>query len=256
MTVKVCTRCEIPQELSAFVRDSRRPDGHTSRCLVCERARVRAWNATDGGRAYNKRRPRQPKEAKAVYDRRRYEQRSNETKARVQAQAVKGASFINSFKGSPCADCGKRFPSFCMDFDHVRGDKTLNLSRMKTHTRERIEAEIAKCELVCANCHKVRTESRRAKPTLSWKVKRRAKFDALKAAPCLDCGGAYPPEVMEFDHVRGQKVMSIGGMFSQAWERVLAEVAKCDLVCAICHRIRTETRRDPSTASVLVFVDS
>lgn len=196
------------------------------------------------------------KEVKTVYDRRRYEQRAGEVQARVRAQTEQGASFINSFKASPCTDCGRQFPPFCMDFDHVRGTKDIKVSLMKTHAKERVEAEIAKCDLVCVNCHKIRTESRREKPTLSWKVKRRAKFDALKRAPCLDCSGVYPPEVMEFDHAHGQKIRAIGSMFSQSWGRVLEEVIKCDLVCAVCHRLRTAARREITSASVLVYVDS
>jgi hypothetical protein len=45
-----------------------------------------------------------------------------------------------------------------MDFDHVRGKKTKNLSAMVSHFgMEAIKAEIAKCDVVCANCHRERT---------------------------------------------------------------------------------------------------
>lgn len=46
-----------------------------------------------------------------------------------------------------------------MDFDHLL-DKFKNVSRMTAYKWDRIEAEIAKCELVCANCHRVRTFAR------------------------------------------------------------------------------------------------
>ena len=60
---------------------------------------------------------------------------------------------------TPCADCGLTFPAVCMDFDHVRGDKVDNVSYLVSgHRRwEIIETEIAKCEIVCSNCHRVRT---------------------------------------------------------------------------------------------------
>lgn len=67
---------------------------------------------------------------------------------------------INAIKEiTPCADCGLTFPAVCMDFDHVRGDKVDNVSYLVSgHRRwEIIETEIAKCEIVCSNCHRVRT---------------------------------------------------------------------------------------------------
>lgn len=64
----------------------------------------------------------------------------------------------------------------------------------------------------------------------------------FKNVPCHDCGKRYPPVVMDFDHVpeRGPKLNSIGSIRSK--EKALAEIAKCDVVCPTCHRIRTVTR--------------
>lgn len=66
----------------------------------------------------------------------------------------------------------------------------------------------------------------------------------LKNNPCLDCGGSFPLECMDFDHVRGVKVAGISALVGRAksMELVIAEVAKCELVCANCHRIRTRKR--------------
>lgn len=71
-------------------------------------------------------------------------------------------AYINEFKRRPCADCGNSFPSECMDLDHIpsRGPKVLDLCRMLTRTRHRLEEELAKCEVVCANCHRTRTKQR------------------------------------------------------------------------------------------------
>lgn len=65
---------------------------------------------------------------------------------------------------------------------------------------------------------------------------------ALKAEPCMDCGETYPWYVMDFDHRdRATKIGCVATMVRQtiAWERVLAEISKCDLVCVCCHRLRT-----------------
>lgn len=58
----------------------------------------------------------------------------------------------------------------------------------------------------------------------------------------MDCGGTFPPECMDFDHVRGVKEFAVSKSRFNTMKRVLAEIAKCDLVCANCHRIRTSKR--------------
>lgn len=61
----------------------------------------------------------------------------------------------------------------------------------------------------------------------------------LKQVPCADCGEVYPPYVMDFDHVRGEKKFTISQALDGETEDLLAEIAKCDVVCANCHRERT-----------------
>lgn len=67
--------------------------------------------------------------------------------------------FFEGLKDRSCADCGGRFPHFVMDWDHRPGEvKLFNISYAKSSfARERVVAEIAKCDLVCANCHRIRT---------------------------------------------------------------------------------------------------
>lgn len=64
---------------------------------------------------------------------------------------------------------------------------------------------------------------------------------ARKDVPCMDCGFKFPHFVMDFDHVRGEKVMCVGRMAISAFtmEKIEMEIAKCDVVCSNCHRIRT-----------------
>jgi len=68
---------------------------------------------------------------------------------------------INAFKTKPCTDCGIKYPFYVMDFDHLNPqDKKFNLSRSKGKSLEEIRLEIAKCEVVCADCHRIRTHKR------------------------------------------------------------------------------------------------
>lgn len=79
-------------------------------------------------------------------------------------------------------------------------------------------------------------------------LNRRAKFNAwmarVKNAPCVDCGRTFPPCAMDFDHVRGDKIFDVSRGVDKTCAAVSAEIAKCDLVCACCHRIRTARRHD------------
>jgi hypothetical protein len=64
----------------------------------------------------------------------------------------------------------------------------------------------------------------------------------LKKQPCTDCGGRFPPEVMDFDHLGNKSALISKLVYQAGWETLLAELAKCEVVCANCHRIRTMTR--------------
>lgn len=61
-----------------------------------------------------------------------------------------------------------------------------------------------------------------------------------KRRPCVDCGIELPPEVMECDHVRGTKSFALtqGTVRRRTLDAVLAEIAKCDVRCPNCHRMR------------------
>lgn len=71
-----------------------------------------------------------------------------------------------------------------------------------------------------------------------------SRVEALKDKPCMDCGNSFPPECMDFDHRPGEeKLFAIGMIKTRSWAAIQQEVAKCDLVCANCHRIRTTARK-------------
>lgn len=74
---------------------------------------------------------------------------------------------------------------------------------------------------------------------------RRRKIQLLKMdRPCYDCGGVFDPEVMEWDHLPGTiKSFDLCRAPVHSLNDVVDEIAKCQLVCANCHRIRTIARR-------------
>jgi hypothetical protein len=64
--------------------------------------------------------------------------------------------------------------------------------------------------------------------------------DQLKSVPCMDCGRTFPPRVMSFDHRDpDHKVSEIGEFIRRGDEEGLrTEIAKCDIVCLVCHGLR------------------
>ena len=63
-----------------------------------------------------------------------------------------------------CVDCGYNKSPYALDLDHRPGEeKRLGISEFmrRVSAVDEIRAEIAKCDVVCANCHRVRTASRR-----------------------------------------------------------------------------------------------
>ena len=71
----------------------------------------------------------------------------------------RNAAYVLAVKAQPCSDCGQIFHPAAMDFDHVHGQKVADIATLAAggFSLKRIQAEIDKCELVCANCHRVRT---------------------------------------------------------------------------------------------------
>jgi formate-dependent nitrite reductase cytochrome c552 subunit len=182
---------------------------------------------------------------------------------RVTRRQAATTAFLRQLRNVPCADCGGRFEGHQMDFDHRDpSTKAFNLctGRAALKSRDQLLAEAAKCDVVCANCHRVRTRDRsRQRPEqrlprslyLSelerverW-LEHQDALDRIKAVPCADCDGSFPTCAMDFDHVDPRaKLNSVSRMMGKgSLELMLAEAAKCDIVCANCHRLRTYERR-------------
>lgn len=71
--------------------------------------------------------------------------------------------WVRSLKeGKPCVDCGHSFHFAAMDWDHLPGyDKVGQVNRLLlTYNKQVVLDEIAKCDLVCSNCHRVRSYER------------------------------------------------------------------------------------------------
>jgi hypothetical protein len=98
------------------------------------------------------------------------------------------------------------------------------------------------CNL-CHACNNKRGASSKRKYERKRRTEIRAAISEAKAVPCTDCHVEYPPFVMQFDHLDpAVKLFNIGSFTNQTMDQVRAEIAKCEVVCANCHALRTFTR--------------
>jgi len=135
---KRCPRCATVKPRSDFHRAKLRADGLQPYCRAC----------------------------RAEIDHDEYERtvgRSVPRKSRPTYDIARGAWLRSLKAGRPCTDCGRIFAPQVMQWDHLpQFEKSRDVSTFSNCTAEEILREIAKCELVCTNCHTIRTFRRRA----------------------------------------------------------------------------------------------
>ena len=109
------------------------------------------------------------REKQRIANRRHYAENKqyylDKSKARNKLMKAASRAFITAYlEQHPCVDCGNTDVRV-LDFDHVRGTKLFNISaaagRKRHVSQAMLEAEIAKCEVRCANCHRIVTHERR-----------------------------------------------------------------------------------------------
>ena len=134
METKVCAKCREALPQSAF---SRRRNGQTQPyCRSCNKEYQRAHYESN---------------------RDSYLERANERRPGIKREIQR--KLLAYLADHPCVDCGETDP-VVLEFDHLdRADKTVLVSRAVSNAWKwvRIETEIAKCAVRCANCHKRRT---------------------------------------------------------------------------------------------------
>ena len=105
--------------------------------------------------------PHQDPEKRKAYRKAQYEKNKELEKAQVSARREANRKYINEIKGNPCVRCGGIFTPSAMDFHHIdpntkaNKDNKSNGAINPSWTIEKIKAEVEKCILVCANCHRI-----------------------------------------------------------------------------------------------------
>ncbi len=131
LLAKKCSRCRKQKRLKEFHKGCNKL-GCSAYCKLCQRE-------------YDTVRHKRP-------DIRR---RTNESDRLVR---VERNAWLREFKKKPCKDCGGKFHHSAMHWDHLpQFKKRANVSSLVKHNSKAVVLkEIAKCELVCSNCHAIR----------------------------------------------------------------------------------------------------
>jgi hypothetical protein len=96
------------------------------------------------------------------YNKKYYVRNREAILAKTRRNKQRVADFLRAAKSRPCADCKLSYPYYVMDFDHI-GQKLWEPNRMINDCGlATAKAEIEKCEVVCSNCHRIRSHLRRS----------------------------------------------------------------------------------------------
>lgn len=160
----------------------------------------------------------------------------SQKKRRKQAKAELVAAF-----GGRCIDCGYAASVVALEFHH-RDPSTKSFSiATASVSRERLWAEAAKCDLVCANCHRTRHATGRKStgaPVVQFRRRTKLRAVTLLGGRCEGCNRSFGVATLEFHHREaGAKEFAIStDGIPRPWDKIAAELEKCVLLCANCHR--------------------
>jgi hypothetical protein len=132
---KICCLCKTPKELNEFNKKRRNIDGHSNICRVCSNKHSKEYY-----RKNDKKMKKQIHESKTI---------------RIRENRMKVFHYLSQHS---CVDCDENDP-IVLEFDHVRGKKIHEVSKLvgEGYSWKRIENEIKKCDVRCANCHRRKT---------------------------------------------------------------------------------------------------
>lgn len=256
-----CPWCKAEHPAAEFNKESRRFSGLAGICRDAQAEKRKRPEELEKTRRRNQRRWADPAYRAQSLEWQRKRRKRNGSNRDLRRARARLTRIVDEWKSQGCVDCGYD-DIRAIDPDHSDdSEKHDNVSRMiqMCASAARIRSELAKCEPRCARCHRLRTAKQRPcawrsaeKLPSSWKrrLERQDVNDIIKMTNgCTDCAWAGWPRGLDWDHVRGTKVAGVAGLIANGrpWPEVLAEMAKCEVVCANCHRIRTCERRASST---------
>ncbi len=142
-----------------FVSSSFEPGRRCGRCGQLKPTSEFAWRRKERGQRDNYCRPCRADYKQEHYAAHRERYVANALRRKRAIAVERAALLVDFFRERPCVDCGETDP-LVLKFDHP-GHKDFNISKgLRDHSWQAVLAEIEKCDVVCANCHRRRTARR------------------------------------------------------------------------------------------------
>lgn len=242
--MRACDKCGALFPLKMVIDGKARSFQRRRYCLTCSPFGAHNTACLAEGETLQERRVRRS-------DERREEIRllsPQRTSKRRKAQKLRAVAF----KGGACAVCGYNRCVAALEFHHRDPEqKAFSIAPRHGYKWEALQAELEKCDLLCANCHreaedKAASERRaadtRERPITQQRVEKRRREVALKAVElkggcCAACGYDGCVRALEFHHAEPKrKAFQVRSGNTPGWARIVAELEKCVLLCANCHR--------------------
>lgn len=228
--MRACLSCAVEFPLRVVVDGKPRALSRRRFCLQC---------SPFAGHNTSMVPPGSPLRDEIVTARRRYRNASSYRMQKERRQRVKAQLIAE--RGGDCTDCGYSACVAALEFHH-RDERTKEFAIGGAGvSRERLWSEAGKCDLVCANCHRARHAAARnagGGPVVGARRRTKQRAVELLGGRCQGCGTAAAVAAFEFHHLDAatkEFAISADGV-PRRWELIVAELAKCALLCANCHR--------------------
>ena len=136
--LRFCIKCRVMKPITDFVFINRALGKRQSWCRPCDARYKRAW-----------------------YEKNREEHIAKVRVSNLRTTRENQARILTYLLAHPCVDCGEPDP-LVLDFDHLRDKRqTISFMVQRRWCWATIDAEIQKCDVRCANCHRRKTARER-----------------------------------------------------------------------------------------------
>lgn len=217
---KTCPRCKISKPPEQFSKCKKNKDGLQYSCKECDFKRTHAlWSKN---------------KTKYIEIARLSSIRSRKSSAQ---------KIIEIKKLSKCKYCNEK-DWRCLDFHHINPSKkkeTISRLVSSSYSWKTINREIQKCELICANCHRITdiaTQLKVKDDSNNYRLRNRKLVnDFKKKCGCTKCGFNKNVVALDLHHEDPKnKRSNVSWLLNKNQKIVIEEMQKCIVLCANCHR--------------------
>lgn len=154
--MKKCPRCKETKQFSEFRRDKNRKDGRQLYCTICDKEYQKEWYSNNKVKVISK----------------------NKKRRKIIKEEIQ-AFMLQYLEDKACIMCGES-DILVLEFDHLE-DKNFAISQYSDKGLQKVKSEILKCQILCANCHRRKTQ--KEFNSYKWRYSQEKRQGSAKASP-------------------------------------------------------------------------